>query len=125
MEAREKLLYVDDEEYNLLLFKMNFNEMFDVYTTLTPFEGLEIVKKEKIKVVVTDYKMPGMNGLELIDRIKESHPETICMVLSAYLNNEIVADKAKVFRYIVKPYQKDKLASDIYEAFKKCQLKLD
>lgn len=117
MEGRKKLIYIDDEEYNLLLFKMSFKDKYEIFTSLSPIEGLDIIKREEIKVVITDYKMPGMNGLELINLVKNFQPDTICMLLSAYLENDIIADKQKVFKYIAKPYKQKELLQHIETAF--------
>jgi DNA-binding NtrC family response regulator len=113
----KKLIYIDDEEYNLLLFKMSFGDKYDIFTTAFPVDGIEIIKREKIKVVITDYKMPGMSGMELINKVKTFQPETICMILSAYLENDVVTDKTKIFKYIIKPYKANKLIEFIEDAF--------
>jgi DNA-binding NtrC family response regulator len=117
MEERKKLIYIDDEEYNLLLFKMSFKDKYDIFTSISPSEGLDIIKKEKIKVVITDYKMPGMNGLQLIDEVKNFQPDTICMLLSAYLESDIMTGKQTVFKYISKPYKQKELLQHIETAF--------
>ena len=117
MGEMKKLIYIDDEEFNLLLFKMSFGNKYNIFTTAFPSEGLEIIKKEKIKVVITDYKMPLMSGMELINKVKIFQPETICMILSAYMENDVVTDKTKIFKYIIKPYKSDKLIDLIEEAF--------
>jgi YesN/AraC family two-component response regulator len=120
MVVRKKLIYIDDEEPNLVLFELSFKEKFDVYTSKSPLEGIEIIKKEKISVVITDYKMPGMSGMELINQIKKFQPETICMILSAYVENEVITDKTKIFKYILKPYRQSELLQYIEDAFKLC-----
>jgi DNA-binding NtrC family response regulator len=113
-----KIIYIDDEELNLQLFKEHFKKNYDVYATSSQLNALEIIERECIQVVITDYKMPFMNGLELIDKIKENHPETICMVLSGFLETEVVADKSKVFNFISKPFKKEELIGNIENAFK-------
>ena len=69
MEGKEKILYVDDETINLELFKINFRNEYDVVVANSAIKGLEILKGEPIKVVVSDLKMPVMNGLEFLRRI--------------------------------------------------------
>ena len=115
----KKVIYIDDEEINIKLFNLNFRKNYSVYTTLFPIEALEIVRKENIHLIITDYKMPVMNGMELIRKVKEIMPNAICMILSAYMESEVVTDKSLIYKYILKPYNKSELADTINEAFKK------
>jgi len=116
MSAREKIIYIDDEEFNLLLFQFSFKNKYEVITTDSPTEAIEIIKNGKIKVVITDYKMPEMNGMELISKIKLFNPGAVCMVLSAYLENDVFTDKTQVYKYIMKPYKQAELEKYIEEA---------
>jgi CheY-like chemotaxis protein len=113
----KKILYIDDEDINLKLFKLNFGNTYDVVTLLSPLDALKKLETEKFKVIVTDYKMPILNGMELIDKIKSDHPDINCIILSAYLESDVVTDKTKVFKYIMKPYKKDDVMRCLEEAF--------
>lgn len=117
MEQKRKILYVDDEVVNIQLFSLNFKSVFEVYTTCYPEDALAIILNNDIQVVVTDYKMPKINGMELIDSIKNVAPHVVCLILSAYIENIVVTDKEKVFKYIMKPYKKAEMLSYINEAF--------
>lgn len=114
----KKIIYIDDDELNTQLFKMNFRNNYDVFTTLDPLNGISIIKNEKIKVIITDYKMPVMNGMELINEVKKFQPESVCMVLSAYLESDVITEKHKIFKYMMKPYKRDEITQNIEEAFK-------
>jgi CheY-like chemotaxis protein len=64
MSEKKQILYTDDEEINLKLFEFNFSKKYDVITAINPQEGLDCLKvMPNIKVVISDMKMPGMNGL--------------------------------------------------------------
>jgi len=97
------ILYVDDEEINLSLFKMNFSRSFNILTCNTPIKALEILKERKIKLLISDFKMPDMNGMELIKNVKKNNPEIICIILSGYLESDVSTDKKLLYRYIMKP----------------------
>ena len=63
------ILYVDDEEDNLVVFKSAFRRDYNVHTALSAKEGLKILKKEDIKVLITDQRMPDISGIEFpVDR---------------------------------------------------------
>jgi len=61
--------------------------------------------------------MPVLNGMQLIEKIKSIKPNVVCFILSGYLENEVVTDKTKVHRYIMKPFNKANLLQEIEEAF--------
>jgi len=115
---KEKILYIDDEIINLELFEINFKKEFEIFVTESPSEGLLIVQNNAISVVITDYKMPEINGYELIKKIKEYNPNIVCIMLSGFLESAITKDSELVFDYIMKPYKKEELRLAIMNAFK-------
>jgi len=113
----ESILYVDDELINLKLFELNFRDKYHIITTTSPLEAINIIEKQDIKLVISDFKMPVLNGMQLIEKIKVLKPQIVCFILSGYLESEVVTDKSKVFRYIMKPYNKASVLSDIENGF--------
>ena len=114
------LLYVDDEPINLQLFKYNFQKSFNLFLAESGEIALDILSKEDVNVIITDLKMPKMNGIELISKIKDLYPEKICMIVSAYSISEarkMGLDEATVFDYITKPWKRDTVADMIERAF--------
>jgi len=114
-----RVLYVDDEITNLQLFDFSFRKLFSVVTCLSPLEALEKVKSEQFHVVISDYKMPEMNGMQLISEIKRLYPEMPCVILSGYIESEVVTDKDLLYRFIIKPWRKSDLANIIIAAAQK------
>ena len=115
-----KVLYVDDEYINLDLLRLTFLNEFEVITAESGEEGLRILEQNpRIKVVISDLKMPGMNGLEFIRRIKSQHPEKVCMLLTGFLESEVMMEgfnQELLFRYLMKPFKKEELQKTILEA---------
>ena len=115
-----KVLYVDDEYINLDLLRLTFLNEFEVITAESGEEGLRILEQDPhIKVVISDLKMPGMNGLEFIRRIKSQHPEKVCMLLTGFLESEVMMEgfnQELLFRYLMKPFKKEELQKTILEA---------
>lgn len=67
-----KILYVDDEEFNLMLFEANLDYKYNILTALEGYSGLELLTKNNdIKIVISDMKMPKMNGVEFYKKCKE------------------------------------------------------
>ena len=114
-----KLLYIDDEINSLFLFKELFKKWFTVYTLDDPTKAFDLISKEGINVLITDYLMPGMNGLELAQKLHESFPTVIVIILTAYDDRDIMLqaiNKELIFRYIMKPWKKAELEEVIRQA---------
>jgi two-component system, response regulator, stage 0 sporulation protein F len=115
-----KILYVDDEVINLELLQLTFINSFVVVTATSAKEGLRLLEKyQDICVIISDLKMPVMNGLDFIKIVKQKNQEKICMLLTGYMESEIMLEgfnKELIFRYIMKPWNKNDLEGTIREA---------
>lgn len=117
-----KILYVDDEVINLELFKINFKNDYSIFVADSAQKGLEILKNEAINVIVSDLRMPHMNGIDFIEKVKREKPTTICILLTAFMESEAMLraiNEELVYRYIMKPWKKDELKEVIDSAFKR------
>ena len=65
------IVYVDDEQSNLDTFRFNFGSLFSLKVALGPEEALECVRNHDIAVMITDFRMPRTNGLELLEQVRE------------------------------------------------------
>ena len=86
------ILYVDDEEVNLFLFEKSFEGKYTIHTAKSGTEGLEKLEKHKgeIIVVISDMRMPEMNGIEFITKAKENFKNIAYFILTGYAHdNEI------------------------------------
>jgi len=108
------ILYVDDEEINLDLFKWSFKKTFNVYVARSAKEALDILNGKKIPVVLTDYRMPGMNGILFINEIKKINPKPICLIVTAHLDTIEDVKEEDIYRVIYKPWKKE----DMYDAIR-------
>ncbi len=119
------VLYVDDESGNLIVFKKNFESNFDIITCESPGRAIEILKETNVAVLLADYKMPEMNGVELLAHVRNQHPDVIRMIITAYSDLDIAMNAINlghVHRYILKPWRPDELLMIIQsniELFKK------
>ena len=117
MNEMEKILYVDDEEINLDLFQWTFKKHFDVTTALSAKEALEILKENDIPVVITDFKMPEMNGIQFIEAIKKENPDKICIILTGFIESIVKGKEDLVFEVLSKPWEKNSLYRVIQSGF--------
>lgn len=114
--SKFSVLYVDDETGNLIVFKKNFEQHFNVMTTESPMEAMKLLEKSGIAVLLADQKMPGMTGVELLAHAKEHFPDVIRMIITAYSELDIAVNAINlghVHRYILKPWRPDELLTII------------
>lgn len=123
--GRRRILYVDDEEINLELFKLSFRNHFEIVTAKSAREGLKILKEKHIPLVVTDYKMPEMDGIKFIEEIKRDDPDIICLIVTGFVDVVISGKEELIFDMILKPWKKEEVRNKIIaglEAFYKVKV---
>lgn len=115
-----KILYVDDEEINLELLQLTFMDELEVITATSARKGLQILESDpEIMIIISDLKMPEMNGLDFIKEIKKRQQDNVCMLLTGFMESEIMMEgfnKELIFRYIMKPWKKNVLMEAIEQA---------
>ncbi len=122
------IMYVDDEEHNLRVFRSSFRRHFNVITHSDPLEALETIRTKGVDILVTDQRMPNMTGTQLIETIRSEFPDLISIIITGYSDIDAVTDainKCGIHRYITKPYDQQELKSTFDEAIKLEQLKKD
>lgn len=123
-----RILYVDDEHNNLVVFKNSFFRHYEIFTATSGQEGLEILAKEEIHLVITDQKMPGMTGVEFLEKVVASYPEIIRILLTAYSDIDFIMraiNRCGIYQYILKPWDNRQLKITIDNALLKYQLTED
>ena len=112
-----KILYVDDEDLNLRLFEINFNRSYDVLLGTNGFEGLELLEKyPDVHIVISDMKMPGMNGIEFIKEAKRRFPDKKFYILTGFeITSEIneALETGLILKYFRKPFNIKEIKSTI------------
>lgn len=117
----DRLLIVDDETPILKsLARLFMDRPYEVLTCEGPHEALKTLDHHSVGVIMTDQRMPGMNGIELLQIVGERHPTTVRVILTGYADVATVLDavnKGHVYQFITKPWDNDNLRSEIEEAF--------
>jgi DNA-binding NtrC family response regulator len=117
------ILLVDDEAdvLNALSLALMRSRDFKAHveTAGSGQEALGKLARGKFHLVLADYRMPGMNGVELLSKVKESYPDTVRGLITGYSDVEIAVEameKAKVHYYVQKPWDNDELRFTVHEA---------
>ena len=122
----DKILFVDDEQHLLDAMRRQFRGRFTVVTALGGHEGLRILKSDgPFAVIVSDFKMPLMNGVEFLERTRELCPDSVRIMLTGYAEHETAIDaveKGHVFHFLTKPCDTETLAQALTAALELHQL---
>ena len=122
MRTKPKLLYVDDEPLNLMLFNLNFRKRFDVITAESGYIGLEILKfNDGMDVVISDMKMPGMSGTDFIRAAKRDYPDVPYFILTGFDITDEIAMALKeglIHKYFRKPFNMRDMEESINKVLK-------
>jgi two-component system response regulator (stage 0 sporulation protein F) len=119
MEKPVTILYLDDEQLNLMLFNMNFRKEFQIITASNGEEGLAKLRLySEIKVVISDLKMPGMNGIEFVRKAKQEFPDNAYFILTGYEITEEL-ESAMNDKMILDTFQKPINISLVKDSIKK------
>lgn len=106
------ILYIDDEEDNLTVFYSTFRRDYQVHLATSGLEGLELLNKHEIHLVIADQRMPKMTGTEFLEKIIPEYPDCMRMILTGYSDVEAIIqaiNKGRVYSYVTKPWVKDDL----------------
>lgn len=123
MLAKEKqihILFIDDELNNQNAFYASFRRQFKVFTASSGAEGLEVLEKEKIHVIIADQRMPQFTGVQFFQKVRRSHPYPMRILLTGYTDIEALEDavnKGEIYRYIKKPWDDKEVELAIRNAF--------
>ncbi len=116
-----KILVVDDElNMRLVLKAMLEKENYEVATASDGLDALNILKNNNVAVVVTDLKMPRLDGMGLLEKVVRNYPSTPVIIITAHgtIDTAVDALKKGAFDYITKPFEQDDLKNIINKAFR-------
>ena len=121
--STHSVLYVDDDALNLRVFEANFGRRLPTIVCSSPTEALQILeqRRSEIGVVLSDQRMPGMTGVELLEQARTLAPEARRMLVTAYADMQAVVDavnRGQVSRYFVKPWDRADLLAALEEGLR-------
>ena len=114
------VLYVDDEENNLVSFKATFRLKYNVHIAISGADAIKILENNLIHVIITDQRMPNMTGVEFLEKAIERFSDPIRILLTGFTDMNAVVDainKGKIFHYLTKPWNEDELDKTIERAY--------
>lgn len=125
-DAINKILLIDDEEDNVRLLSMSLrSDGYDVSTALSGEQGIEVFQQEKPELILTDIKMPGMDGIEVLKQIKGLDPDAEVIIITGHgdIENAIEALQFGASDFINKPIRDEVLSVALHRAQEKLAMK--
>ncbi len=126
---KPKLLCLDDEIHNLDALERIFRKKYNILKAIGGIEAIELLNQHKdIQIIISDQRMPGISGVEFLQKSLETHPDCIKILLTGYTDIESVIEsvnKAQIYRYLTKPWDATDLANTVDQGYEKYQLKID
>jgi two-component system NtrC family sensor kinase len=122
-----RILCIDDEQNVLRSLKRLFlDDPYEVLTAPSGAEGLLILAQSgTVPVVISDYRMPGMNGVEFLSEVRKRWPETVRIVLSGYADTGAIVsaiNEGQIYRFVAKPWNDDELRVTVANALERYDL---
>lgn len=118
--SKLKLMVVDDESDNLDLLYRTFRREFQVFQANSGLHALEVLEQAgEMAVIISDQRMPHMNGIQFLSRTVDRYPDTIRIILTGYTDVEDLVgaiNTGKVFKYITKPWNPEELKNTVLQA---------
>jgi len=111
MDKRTVLFVDDDERILRALARSLMDEPYEIRVAGSGSEAIEVLQLSEVHVIVTDWSMPGMNGLELLGIVKKDYPHVVRLVLSGHSEADVLFDAinhGEILRFITKPWKSDK-----------------
>lgn len=126
MDKQYTILCVDDEESILNSLKRTLRaKEYTILTALSGDEGLDVLKNNKVDLVISDQRMPKMSGFEFLRQVKEKHPDCTRIMLSGYSDFESLIktiNEGEIIHYISKPWDNEELKAIIKRTLEKNQM---
>ena len=126
--SNEKILVIDDSPEILTLFSEYLRaEGYEVDTSADGASGIAMVEKKSYDLIISDLKMPGMDGMKVLEFAMEHSPDSICIILTGYgtVKNAVEAIKMGAFDYLTKPVKMDEILVTLRRALEYRSLKLE
>lgn len=118
----QTLLLVDDEPNILSALQRLFRrDGYTILATDSAEAALKMLATQSVDVILSDQRMPGMSGVEFLRRVKETHPETVRIVLSGYTDLQFITDainEGAIYKFLTKPWDDAQLREQVREAFR-------
>ena len=125
--SQQRVLFVDDEP-NILkaIQRLLRTEPLEILTAQRPEEALELLDRSEVQLVVSDHRMPGMSGVDLLSVVRERYPQIVRVMMTGYTHMDVAVEainRGEIYRLITKPWNDDEFRVTLKQALDHYALK--
>jgi DNA-binding NtrC family response regulator len=120
LAGKPRVLFLDDDEVNLLAFRANFRSQFEIYTTVSPFEAYNLIDDMNIQVVLADHRMPSISGIDFLETVARDYPGVQRILVTGQCDLNLLVEainKGKVVGVLSKPFNPLEISAVISDAW--------
>jgi DNA-binding NtrC family response regulator len=120
LAGKPRVLFLDDDEVNLLAFRANFRSQFEIYTTVSPFEAYNLIDDMNIQVVLADHRMPSISGIDFLETVARDYPGVQRILVTGQCDLNLLVEainKGKVGGVLSKPFNPLEISAVISDAW--------
>ncbi len=120
------ILYLDDEQSNLDIFRISFKREYNVFTAYEPEQAFEILKNNPIDIIIVDQQMPQMSGTQFLEKTLQTFPDAIRIIITGYADIQVVIEainKCGIYKYITKPWEREDVKMTLEKAIETIKMK--
>ncbi|MFO0322799.1 MAG: hybrid sensor histidine kinase/response regulator [Bacteroidota bacterium] len=113
VEEKIKVLFVDDEEQNLISFRANFRKAYEIHTALNAKDALDFLEKNPVHIIISDQRMPNITGVDFLEQTVKLYPDSIRLLITGQSDIDVVVDainRGQITKFITKPWDWEKLS---------------
>jgi response regulator RpfG family c-di-GMP phosphodiesterase len=120
LQGKPRVLYLDDDEANLVTFRANFRDQYEIFTSTSPVAAYNMIEEHAIQVVITDHQMPSMSGVDFLASVSRDYPEVKRILLTGYSDMVPLMEainKGRVSAVLSKPFNTIEISKVVHEAW--------
>lgn len=118
--GKPRVLFLDDDEANLVAFSANFRSQFEIYTTVSAFEAYNLIEDKNIQVVLADHRMPSISGVDFLETVSRDYPDVQRILVTGHCDMSLLVEainKGKVGGVLSKPFNPSEISDVVCEAW--------
>ncbi len=120
LSGKPRVLFLDDDESNLVAFSANFRSQFEIYTTVSAFEAYNLIEDKSIQVVLADHRMPSISGVDFLETVARDYPDVQRILVTGHCDMSLLFEainKGKVGGVLSKPFNPSEISDVVIEAW--------
>lgn len=124
-EEKIRILYVDDEENNLLAFEATFRQDYKIFLAISAQKGRALLKTQEVDIIIVDQRMPEEAGIDFLTSVLPLYPDPMRILLTVYTDIQVAIDavnKNQIYHYLTKPWEGDYMRTVIKNAYRNLSL---